>query len=75
MKVCYKAGAVTAKENYYSIAADAVEIRLWFLTDEILRIRAGFDGDWDEASYSLVTRHTMHSVFRICLMTSRISIR
>ena len=54
MKVCYKAGAVTAKENYYSIAADAVEIRLWFLTDEILRIRAGFDGDWDEASYSLV---------------------
>ena len=47
MKVCYKAGAVTAKENYYSIAADAVEIRLWFLTDEILRIRAGFDGDWD----------------------------
>ena len=54
MKVCYKAGAVTARENYYSIAADAVEIRLWFLTDDILRIRAGFDGDWDEASYSLV---------------------
>lgn len=54
MKVCYKAGTVTARENYYSIAADAVEIRLWFLTDDILRIRAGFDGDWDEASYSLV---------------------
>ncbi len=54
MKVCYKAGAVTARENYYSIAADAVEIRMWFLTDDILRIRAGFDGDWDEASYSLV---------------------
>ncbi len=54
MKVCYSAGAVTARENYYSIAADCVEIRLWFLTDEILRIRAGFDGDFDEASYSLV---------------------
>ena len=27
---------------------------VWFLTDDIIRIRAGFDGDWDEASYSLV---------------------
>ena len=54
MKVCYQAGAVTAVENYYSIATDGAEIRLWFLTDDILRIRAGFDGDWDEASYSLV---------------------
>ena len=53
MKVCYKAGAVTAQNHYYSIAADAVEIRVWFLTDDIIRIRAGFDGDWDEASYSL----------------------
>ena len=55
VKVCYKAGAVTAQNHYYSIAADAVEIRVWFLTDDIIRIRAGFDGDWDEASYSLVT--------------------
>ena len=54
MKVCYSAGAVTARDNYYSIAADCVEIRVWFLTDDILRIRAGFDGDFDEASYSLV---------------------
>lgn len=54
MKVCYKAGVVSAVKNYYSIATDAVEIRLWFLTDDIIRIRAGFDGDWDEASYSLV---------------------
>lgn len=54
MKVCYRANTVTAENNYYRIAADVVELRLWFLTDEILRIRAGFDGDWDEASYSLV---------------------
>ena len=54
MKVCYRAGQVTEKDGYFSIAADCVEIRLWFLTDDILRIRAGFDGDWDEASYSLV---------------------
>lgn len=53
MKVCYTAGAVTELAGCYSIATNAVELRLWFLTDEILRIRAGFDGDWDEASYSL----------------------
>lgn len=39
--------------NCFSVETNAVEIRLWFLTDDILRIRAGFDGDWDEASYSL----------------------
>ena len=50
MKVCYQAGPVTLRENCFSIAADGAEIRLWFLTDDILRIRAGFDGDWDEAS-------------------------
>ena len=59
MKVCYKAGAVTAQNHYYSIAADAVEIRVWFLTDDIIRIRAGFDGDWDEAvSYTHLTLPT-----------------
>ena len=54
MKVCYQASEVTKKSNYFSIRTDCVEIRLWFLTDSILRIRAGFDADWDEASYSLV---------------------
>ena len=54
MKVCYRAENVTAIDNYYSVKTNAVEIRLWYLTDDIIRIRAGFDGDWDEASYSLV---------------------
>ena len=54
MKVCYRAGTVTRENGYFSIAADCVELRIWFLTDDILRIRAGFDGDWDEGSYSLV---------------------
>ena len=31
-----------------------MEIRILFLTDSILRIRAGFDGDFAEESYSLV---------------------
>lgn len=54
MKVCYTAGKVSNLGSCFSVETNAVEIRIWFLTDEILRIRAGFDGDWDEASYSLV---------------------
>ena len=53
MKVCYTGGAVKDCGSYYSVATNAVELRIWFLTDDILRIRAGFDGDWYEASYSL----------------------
>ena len=54
MKICYTVRDVIQRENYYAAVTDGAEIRIWFLTDDILRIRAGFDGDWDEASYSLV---------------------
>ncbi len=33
MKVCTTAYAVTARENYFSVATNCVEIRLWFVTD------------------------------------------
>ena len=55
MKVCTSASMVKQEDGYFSIATNAVEIRIWFLTDSILRIRAGFDGDFAEESYSLVT--------------------
>ncbi len=55
MKVCLKAAAVTQQDSYFTIQTDSVPIRIWFLTDQILRIRAGFDGDFAEESYSLVT--------------------
>ena len=54
MKICTTALAVTQQENYFSIMTDGAEIRILFLTDSILRIRAGFDGDFAEESYSLV---------------------
>lgn len=54
MRVCTTAFAVKKQDNYFSIATNCVEIRLLFLTDSILRIRAGFDGDFAEESYSLV---------------------
>ena len=55
MKVCTSASMVKQENGYFSVVTNAVEIRIWFLTDSILRIRAGFDGDFAEESYSLVT--------------------
>ena len=54
MRLCTLAQTVTRQDNYFSIQTNSVEIRLMFLTDSILRIRAGFDGDFAEESYSLV---------------------
>lgn len=54
MKVCTVAKAVRRQDNYFSVMTNSVEIRIWFLTDSVLRIRAGFDGDFAEESYSLV---------------------
>ena len=55
MKICTKVSSVRTCGSYASVATDGAEIRIWFLTDRILRIRAGFDGDFAEESYSLVT--------------------
>lgn len=54
MKVCRELKSYKKEEGYLALQTNCVEIRLWFVTDEILRIRAGFDGDFSEASYSLV---------------------
>ena len=42
------------ENGYVSVRTNCVEIRVLFLTDSIVRIRAGFDGDFAEESYSLV---------------------
>lgn len=54
MKVCRKALDVCQRDGYFSIMTNCVELRVWFVTDWVIRIRAGFDGDFDEGSYSLV---------------------
>lgn len=54
MKICTRVLDVKLNENYVSIFTDGTEIRILFLTDSIIRIRAGFDGDFAEESYSLV---------------------
>ena len=58
MKVCYTAGPVKKLENCFSVSTNAVEIRIWFLTDDILRIRAGFDGDLSLIHISEPTRRS-----------------
>lgn len=54
MKVCNTALTVKKQDDYVSVITNSVEIRVLFLTDSIVRIRAGFDGDFAEESYSLV---------------------
>lgn len=55
MKVCKSVSAVQKVDHYFSVKTNCTEIRILFLTDSIIRIRAGFDGDFAEESYSLVT--------------------
>lgn len=38
----------------YSLVTDGPEVRVVFLTDDIVRIRASFDGKFNEESYALV---------------------
>ena len=54
MKICHRLERIEKADKCFRIFTDAVEFRLIFLTDDILRIRAGFDGDFAEESYSLV---------------------
>ena len=55
MRIARRLKVVAVRDGYATLRTDAVDIRLWFLTDDILRIRAGFDDTFAEASYSLVT--------------------
>ncbi|MDF2888655.1 MAG: alpha-glucosidase, partial [Lacrimispora sp.] len=54
MKLCTNVNEVKEMDGFYQIITNSIEIRVQFLTDSILRIRAGFDGDFAEESYSLV---------------------
>ena len=55
MKVSTHVNAVCREGSLVRVLTDGVELRVLFLTDDIVRIRAGFDGDFAEESYTLVT--------------------
>ena len=54
MRICNKVEKVEQNNLYSSINTNSVDIRIYFLTDDIVRIRAGFDGEFAEESYSLM---------------------
>lgn len=53
MRICTLVENIRKEGEVYRIFTDGVEIRIMFLTDDILRIRAGFDGGFKEESYTL----------------------
>ena len=50
MKIVKRVEEVRDLGTFFEIRTNAVPLRLWFVTDDMIRIRAGFDGDFDEAS-------------------------
>ena len=55
MRIVREVRSVTQSNNYYEVQTNACAIRIYFVTDSIIRIRVGFAGDFAEESYSLVT--------------------
>ena len=55
MRICNEVLQIKHNENYYSILTNCIEIQIYFITDDIIRILAGFDADFPETSYSLIT--------------------
>ena len=54
MRICSKIQQLTQQDTYVEISTNGVALRIYYLTDDIIRIRAGFDGDFAEESYSLM---------------------
>ena len=54
MKICSKVHQIIQHGTYTEITTNCTPIRIYYLTDSILRIRASFDGDFAEESYSLM---------------------
>lgn len=54
MIIIEKLLGLTKNDKTFVLKTNAVPIHILFLTDDIVRIRASFDGDFAEESYSLV---------------------
>ncbi|MBN1531211.1 MAG: DUF4968 domain-containing protein [Spirochaetes bacterium] len=53
MQITRNIRSVRRENGLWRILTDGPEIRLMFLTDDIIRVRASFDGIFDEESYAL----------------------
>lgn len=54
MKTCNQVIDLLQHDSLYTLVTDGAPIRILFLTDDIIRIRAGFHSNFEEASYSLL---------------------
>ena len=55
MEICSKLADIEALDGAYLLHTDSADIKLCFVTDEILRLRASFDKKLEEESYVLMT--------------------
>ena len=55
MKLTRKLDQIIDYKSYVSLISESNEIRIYFLTNDILRIRASFNDNFKEKSYSLVS--------------------
>ena len=73
MKIVERLLGVEKRAQTFVLSTNAIEMRILFLTDDIVRIRAGFTGDFAEESYSLVMTLAQSETFptrdcsRFCL--------
>ena len=55
MELCSKIIGCSAKDGSYLVYADCADIKVCFVTDEIVRVRVAFDRELAEESYVLAT--------------------
>ncbi len=55
MEICKKVTGVNKAEGAYVIGLDCADLKLYFVTDEIIRVRTSFDREFPEESYILMT--------------------
>lgn len=55
MKICSRFESMDDLEGAYLIHTNCADIKICFVTDEIVRVRASFDKEMEEESYVLST--------------------
>ncbi|GAA1763111.1 TIM-barrel domain-containing protein [Kocuria aegyptia] len=55
MRLCTRVERIERVGDWICVGTNSIEIRVLLVTDDVVRIRAGFDPDFTEESYTLVT--------------------
>ena len=55
MDILKKITGVDKSDGAYLLHGDCADVKVYFLTDEIIRVRCSFDRDFPEESYVLMT--------------------